>query len=1167
MRRGSSHNNGSWWASCRRCPILFLFLTLLTRQALVCDVTVVVQEESQTIRVEIPTAADHYYVIFKGTSVSSLQTPVALFHENKDFATFSEAIAQAPTSAVFYRIQPTPITAPADVDGDGIDDLYEHQSPILNPLDSADAHLDSDQDGKTNLTEYLQGSDPELHDGYSITALSDSLLIGREGDTETLIAQVTDQGVPVSGISLSLELKSPIGTTRTQTLTTDHNGTIAQTLPFEPGTTQARLFGIAVAETLEFYFSTVRLIPLTAAQSEAFAGQPVVLSVQANGAPIVPAEFQISVRDSSSLQTHFATMDASGKLSFPTIAGPGSTHIEFQSPAFPGQMVAFEINGLEQKAGVLQFATVPSAVPMWLNYGESIDIEVLAQDPEGIPLAGVPIAPSVTMGDADIQSAAGHTGLDGSLTWTLTPRQTGLLTLAAQSDDLSAVTRFPVQPLTYETDLKPILQKCTDCHHPDHSLPLGNYEQVRFGVGPRSRQPIVQPDRPDESPIVYLTRPDGEMFLNTQCCLTTPPLTLAESDRIREWVAGGGLETFELPGQPVRMVPIYQPDAVGVPGTRFPSELGFRFLDAAVRPVPLVPLAFTSSEPSDTLVAEHPYSSIHGEVRLNLNLGPATRARQIQATAETFPLSGSIHLPINPNYHGGSLADSSHAFDQAVISVLKPANLEPTAPADRAEFLIRVVEDTTGRHPDPDDPELGEAIAHYTLQRDTPESRNRLIDALVDSEAFLNHWVADRIASWLEMPSVGDARMGHPRFDVPVIQTLQADASLAELLKAIGGLGGSESDWDRHQPFEAGTAIASIHDFMDGGKNSFDLIMESFAGTSIGCARCHDHKLTGANDDPRWTQEEAYGMYAFFATGSAALNMPQADGSEILNSIQYPRWILDGAAQQAPSTNPITDFGLHHIDSVVARRNEFWNRLTESPVFTRTVAHRIWSEIATPLLDPGDIRNETLEPLRASGMVRLFDALQAEFERVDTNLREFMRSCLRSQLYQLSSHASPEYSFQADAFLGRFPVRRRFAEVLNHGLYVAGGMPFEHHDPHQLQALGYPIRSFALFWSDRRHSAGVTEALVLLNSPQSVGERATQKDSLIQQQSLLKLRQAAPADRAQVFSDLAHRMVQAAFLRAPTPTEAEAIAALPSTEESLLDLAAALGVTAEFVFR
>ncbi len=64
-----------------------------------------------------------------------------------------------------FRLLAVPLARPVDVDGDGIDDLYEYNRPtILNALVSTDASQDPDDDDFTNLAEYQNGTDPLVKD-------------------------------------------------------------------------------------------------------------------------------------------------------------------------------------------------------------------------------------------------------------------------------------------------------------------------------------------------------------------------------------------------------------------------------------------------------------------------------------------------------------------------------------------------------------------------------------------------------------------------------------------------------------------------------------------------------------------------------------------------------------------------------------------------------------------------------------------------------------------------------------------------------------------------------------------------------------------------------------------------------------------------------------------
>jgi hypothetical protein len=281
----------------------------------------------------------------------------------------------------------------------------------------------------------------------------------------------------------------------------------------------------------------------------------------------------------------------------------------------------------------------------------------------------------------------------------------------------------------------------------------------------------VDPSRPDESPLVYMTRAgEGEMFLNTQCCLTTPPLTVDDSKLIRDWVASGALEAFIQPGKPVDLRTNGALDQIGVPGTTLPEPVRFVALDAFGVPVPLIRVAVTSENHRDHITMMNEETDYSGEIHVEIDLSENSSDRLLRLVAADFGISREFQLKINPSYSGGVLSDSEHPFDKALLSVLKPLNLEPTSRSSRSEFVKRVVEDATGRHPDLNDPELGEYLRTYFSSQDTQMDRKALIDGLIQSRPFLRHWVSERISTWVEVPAKGDVRDGEPGFDEPLIE-------------------------------------------------------------------------------------------------------------------------------------------------------------------------------------------------------------------------------------------------------------------------------------------------------------------------------------------------------------------------------------------------------------
>jgi hypothetical protein len=106
-----------------------------------------------------------YYRLYRGAAADTTGLPIAM---KLGIGGPDILIDPAPLPGATpddYTLENQPIGQPLDLDRDGIDDVYELLRPtILNPLDPADAFLDPDDDGRSNLREYLDGTDPEVAD-------------------------------------------------------------------------------------------------------------------------------------------------------------------------------------------------------------------------------------------------------------------------------------------------------------------------------------------------------------------------------------------------------------------------------------------------------------------------------------------------------------------------------------------------------------------------------------------------------------------------------------------------------------------------------------------------------------------------------------------------------------------------------------------------------------------------------------------------------------------------------------------------------------------------------------------------------------------------------------------------------------------------------------------
>lgn len=106
-----------------------------------------------------------YYVLYRGEQASDIRLPTDVTLGKNGFADLVDASAVPERGGGFYRVEQVPVGSPRDLDGDGIDDVFElRHRTSLNPLDATDAVRDADMDGRSNLVEYLAGTNPFIVD-------------------------------------------------------------------------------------------------------------------------------------------------------------------------------------------------------------------------------------------------------------------------------------------------------------------------------------------------------------------------------------------------------------------------------------------------------------------------------------------------------------------------------------------------------------------------------------------------------------------------------------------------------------------------------------------------------------------------------------------------------------------------------------------------------------------------------------------------------------------------------------------------------------------------------------------------------------------------------------------------------------------------------------------
>lgn len=203
-------------------------------------------------------------------------------------------------------------------------------------------------------------------------------------------------------------------------------------------------------------------------------------------------------------------------------------------------------------------------------------------------------------------------------------------------------------------------------------------------------------------------------------------------------------------------------------------------------------------------------------------------------------------------------------IDAFILHGLEQRNLTPADPADRVALIRRVYFDLIGLPPSPSDVDA-------FVNDPSPEAYEQLIDRLLASDQYGEKWARH----WLDVVRYAETN-GYERDSVKeliwkyrdyVVRAFNSDKPYDRfLLEQVAGdeLPDRDADsitatgfyrlgiWDD----EPADRELAHYDYLD------DIVRttgETFLGLTIGCARCHDHKI-----DPV-TQRDYYSMVAFFA--------------------------------------------------------------------------------------------------------------------------------------------------------------------------------------------------------------------------------------------------------------------------------------------------------------
>ena len=412
-------------------------------------------------------------------------------------------------------------------------------------------------------------------------------------------------------------------------------------------------------------------------------------------------------------------------------------------------------------------------------------------------------------------------------------------------------------------------------------------------------------------------------------------------------------------------------------------------------------------------------------------------------------------------------------IDELVFEKLRQVRTTPADVCSDEEFLRRAHLDLVGLPPTP-----REVRTFLLDRRRSREKREELIDRLIGSAGFVEHWTN----KWCDLLQVNPkflGKRGAESLRTWVRASVASNQPYDEFVREVLTAGGSTLE----NPPAAYFRVLREPDV------AMENTTQLFLGVRFNCNKCHDHPFE------RWTQDQHWELSAFFA---------DVERSPVEGSMDEER-ITDGTGGTV--TNPRTGkpaaarFPYEHagdvpVDAPRRARLAAWLTAEENPYFARSYVNRLWSYfLGVGLIEPVDDIRASNPPSNPA----LLDRLTAEFVAGGFDARELMRTILRSRTYQ-QSIATDRWNADDGINFSHALPRRLPAEVLFDALHQATGsrprLPGQRAGTHAMELADPSVEPrdgfLALFGRPARESAcecerasGVSlgQALSLVNGP------------------------------------------------------------------------------------
>jgi len=515
--------------------------------------------------------------------------------------------------------------------------------------------------------------------------------------------------------------------------------------------------------------------------------------------------------------------------------------------------------------------------------------------------------------------------------------------------------------------------------------------------------------------------------------------------------------------------------------------------------------------------------------------------RYVATTLTIMPQKADVQWIAGPQYN---------FIDQLVDKKLERIQVTSSTTCTDEEFARRIYLDLTGTVPS-----IEELQAFLSDPAPSKDKREKLIDALVGSDQFIEQWT-NKWADLLQVNRKFLGEAGAASFRAWIRQQIASNKPYDEFSREVLLASGSNLQ----------TPPASYYKILRDPLELMENTTHLFLAIRFNCNRCHDHPFE------RWTQDQYYDLAGYFADVAmkedSRFSGQKVGGSAVMGALPLVEIIYDRQGGQVknertgkavdpkfPYQFTSVDQASDPTDSALTRREKLarWLTSKQNPYFAKSYVNRIWSYLlGIGIIEPVDDIRAGNPPTNPA----LLEALTSDFIEHGFDTQHLIKTICKSRTYQLSLQTN-ESNVDDSINYSHALARRLPAEVLYDSIFKATGattqianlppgtraaelpdagvsLPF-------LDDFGRPVRESAC--ECERTNSVVLGPIIKLVNGETVASALTQPNSSLNQMV------ATEMDDAKVVENVFLRFLG----RRPTPEESQL--ALESLQQPGRDLA------------